>query len=290
MEPIRYEAPHELSAAIKLLDSVEGAYVLAGGTDLLIQLRSGVIRPTLLVDLKRIPELTAVSLEAEGLSLGAAVACAELREHKQVEHLFPGVYESAELIGSEQIQGRASLGGNLCNASPAADTVPALLATGARCVIAGPAGSRTLPCEKFVTAPGETALARGELLVSIQIPRPAPGTADCYLRMIPRTEMDIAVVGAAVSVTLDASGNCTNARVAQGAVGPTARLVPAAAAALVGGIPEADRLEAAAHAASAATRPIDDKRGTVRYRRKVTGVLTRRAAEIAIERARQRNG
>lgn len=290
MEPIRYEAPHELSAAIKLLDSVEGAYVLAGGTDLLIQLRSGVIRPTLLIDLKRIPELTAVSLEAEGLSLGAAVACAELREHKQVEHLFPGVYESAELIGSEQIQGRASLGGNLCNASPAADTVPALLATGARCVIAGPAGSRTLPCENFVTAPGETALGRGELLVSIQIPRPAPGTADCYLRMIPRTEMDIAVVGAAVSVTLDASGNCTDARVAQGAVGPTARLVPAAAAALVGGIPEADRLEAAAHAASAATRPIDDKRGTVRYRRKVTGVLTRRAAAIAIERARQRNG
>ena len=288
MESVRYEAPRELSAAIELLDSVEGARVLAGGTDLLIQLRAALIQPSLLVDLKWIPELTAVSLDEEGLSLGAAVSCAELREHKQIERLFPGLYESAELIGSEQIQGRASGGGNLCNASPAADTVPALLATGARCVVAGPGGTRTLPCERFATGPGETILGRGELLVSIQIPKPAPGTADCYLRLIPRTEMDIAVVGAAVSVTLDASGSCTDARVAQGAVGPTASLVPDAAAALVGGVPDVGRLEAAARAAAAASRPIDDKRGTVRYRRKVTGVLTRRAAEIAIERARQR--
>lgn len=289
MDPIRYEAPRELSAAIELLASVEDARVLAGGTDLLVQMRSGLIAPTLLVDLKRIPELTDLSLDEQGLSLGAAVSCADLREQKEIEGLYPGFYEAAELIGSEQIQGRASVGGNLCNGSPAADTVPALLALGASCLVAGPGGSRTIACQDFVTGPGETALERAEVLVSIRIPKPVPGSADCYLRLIPRTEMDIAVVGAAVSVTLDTSGAVRAACVAQGAVGPTAIRVPAAEEALVGGVPDAGRIEAAARAASNACRPIDDKRGTIDYRKKVTGVLTRRATETAIERARQRN-
>ena len=256
----------------------------------MIQLRSGAATATTLVDVKHIPELVRVAFDDEGVSIGAAVSCAELREHPEIEQLFPGVYEAAELIGSEQIQGRASLGGNLCNGSPAADTTPALIAANARCVIAGPAGRRTVACESFVTGPGETVMAQGELLVEIWIPRPAAATADSYLRLIPRTEMDIAVVGAAVSLTLDASGACAAARVAQGAVGPTAILVPNAAAALIGHALDAERIEAAAQAASEACSPIEDKRGTIAYRRKVTGVLTRRATEIALERARQRNG
>jgi len=192
------------------------------------------------------------------------------------------------LIGSTQIQGRATIGGNLCNASPAADTTCALIVNRAECVIAGADGERNVAAEHFCTAPGKTILEHGELLVAIRVPRPVARTADAYLRLIPRTEMDIAVAGAAVSVTLGADGVCTAARVAIAAVAPTALLVPEAAQALVGSRLDDRALARAAEASSAAARPISDKRGTIDYRRTIAGVLTKRAAAIAARRAIQR--
>ncbi len=217
------------------------------------------------------------------------MGAAEIVEHPQLVESYPGLAEAVGLIGSTQIQGRASVGGNLCNASPAADTVPALLALGAECVVAGPGGQRTLAIEDFVLGPGRTALGAGELLVELRIgPRP-PRSADAYLRFIPRTEMDIAVVGAGVDLTLEPDGRCSAARVALGAVAPTVIDVPEAAAALVGGAVDEAALERAGEAASAATRPINDKRGTVAFRHKVAGVLTRRAVTIAAARAAERS-
>lgn len=286
MQVAGYVAPISVGEAVALLrEAGESARPLAGGTDLLVQMRTGRRKPGLIVDLKRIPELTRIELDDEGLSLGAAASTAELREHPEIRELYPGLVEAAELIGSEQIQGRSSVGGNLCNASPAADTVPSLIALGAECLIAGPSGLRRVPVETFCTGPGSTVLGHDEILVELRVPRPRPRSADAYLRLIPRSEMDIAVVGAGVSVELDASGNCAAARVSLGAVAPTALLVPEAGAALVGRPVEGRALEALASAATAAARPIDDMRGTVAYRRKVAGVLARRAAGIAAERA-----
>jgi len=264
------------------------ARVLAGGTDLLVQYRMGLRRPSAIIDVKRIPELVGIQMTGDGLRLGAATPAAVICEHQDVARLWPGLVEAVHLIGSTQIQGRGSVGGNLCNASPAADTTCALIVNRAQCVIAGPGGQRTVPVEQFCVAPGRTVLERGELLVSITIPRPAPRTADAYLRLIPRSEMDIAVAGAAVSVTLDTGGTCTAARVAIGAVAPTALLVPEAAQVLVGSRLDATALARAAEASRAAARPIDDKRGTIAYRRTVVGVLTKRAAAIAASRAKDR--
>jgi carbon-monoxide dehydrogenase medium subunit len=285
MEEIRYEAPTSLARASELLRE-SGARVLAGGTDLIVQMRTGRATPSVFVDVKRIPELTNLALGPHELWLGAAVPAVAIVEHAEIARLWPGLVEAIDLIGSTQIQGRASVGGNLCNASPAADTVPALCVIGAVCVINGPSGERRVPVESFNTAPGKNVLAAGELLVGLRIPRPATHSADAYLRFIPRTEMDIAVVGAGVEVRLDASGVCTHARVALGAVAPTVILVPAAAAALVGSRGEDEALARAAVASSAAARPIADKRGTVEYRRKISGVLTKRAAAAAFARAR----
>lgn len=285
MQAIRYEAPVTVADAVKLIQADPDAKILAGGTDLLIQYRAGLRQPTAFVDVKRIPDLVRIVVGNDGLWLGAAACAAAIAEQPEVKRLWPGLAEAVHLIGSTQIQGRGTVGGNLCNASPAADTTCALIVDRAECVIAGPNGERTVPVEQFVTAPGKTVLARGELLVAIRVPRPAARTADAYLRLIPRSEMDIAVAGAAVSVTIDAGGTCTAARVAIGAVAPTARLVAAAGAALVGTKLDEPALNAAADAASAAASPIDDKRGTVTYRRQVVGVLTQRAAKIAAARA-----
>jgi len=285
MLSIRYEAPATIADAVKLIQADPDAKILAGGTDLLVQFRAGVRQLTAFVDVKRIPDLVAITIDANGLRLGAAACAAAIGEQAEVKRLWPGLAEAVHLIGSTQIQGRGTVGGNLCNASPAADTTCALIVNRAVCVIAGPDGQRTVPVEQFVVGPGQTVLARGELLVAIRAPRPAARTADAYLRLIPRSEMDIAVAGAAVSVTLDAGGTCTAARVAIGAVAPTARLVPAAADALVGTKLDESALQAAARAASAAASPIDDKRGTVSYRRQVVGVLARRAAVLASVRA-----
>jgi aerobic carbon-monoxide dehydrogenase medium subunit len=287
MSTIRYEAPRSVEQAVQLINTDPRARILAGGTDLLIQFRAGMADPSVFVDVKRIPGLIGISIDARGLRLGAATPAAEICESADVKRLWPGLVEAVHLIGSTQIQGRGSVGGNLCNASPAADSVCALIVNQAACIIAGPAGERTLPVEEFCTGPGRTALGRGELLVALDIPRPAPRTSDAYLRLIPRTEMDIAVVGAGVSVTLDAGGVCTAARVAIGAVAPTARLVPDAARALIGTTIDEAALRRAGEAASAAAQPIDDKRGTVAYRVAVVGVLVRRAARIAADRARK---
>jgi len=283
---MRYEAPRTVEQAVALLHGESGlSRILAGGTDVLVQLRSGLVEPELVVDIKRIDGMKAIVAEDGGFRIGAAVSGAELGEHAEVKALWPGVVEALELIGSTQVQGRATLAGNLCNASPAADSVPALIAAEATARIAGPNGTRDCPVAEIPTGPGKTSLTKGELVESIFLPARPAGAADAYLRFIPRTEMDIAVASAGVSLTLDEAGSCTAARVALGAVAPTAVLVPDAAAALVGSKLESEALAALATACSAACSPIDDKRGTVAYRTSVAGVLAKRAAVIAAERA-----
>jgi carbon-monoxide dehydrogenase medium subunit len=284
---MRYEAPETIEAAVKLLAGTKGlGRVLAGGTDLLVQMRSNIVVPDMVVDIKKIPGMRKIAAEKGGFRIGAAVSGAELSEHPKFAQVWPGVMEAFDLIGSTQIQGRCTMVGNLCNASPAADSVPALVAAGATVTIVGPRRKRELPVEKVPAGPGKTSLAKGEIITSIFLPKRPPRSGDAYLRFIPRTEMDIAVVGAGVSLTLDKAGVCTAARVSLGAVAPTVLLVPAAAKALIGTKVDEAALEKAAEAASAACRPIDDKRGTKEYRIKVAGVMTRRAAQIALDRAR----
>jgi carbon-monoxide dehydrogenase medium subunit len=284
---MRYEAPQTLESAVALLAAETGsAQILAGGTDLLVRMNSGFAEPDLVIDIKRIPAMKAITAEAGGWRIGAAVSGAELDEHDGVKADWPGVVEATELIGSTQIQGRATMVGNLCNASPAADSVPALVAADATVRIVGPGGSRDVAVQDIPTGPGATSLAKGEIVESIFLPARPERSGDAYLRFIPRTEMDIAVVGCGVSLTLDAGGTCTAARVSLGAVAPTVLLVEDAAAALIGTKVDDAALEALAAACSAACKPIDDKRGTVEFRTKVAGVLARRAARIALDRAK----
>jgi carbon-monoxide dehydrogenase medium subunit len=290
MQEMRYEAPKTLAAAVALLAGASGpARLLAGGTDLLIQMRGGRVEPELLVDIKGISEMTSIVAEDGVFRFGAAVPCMELVEHEAFAKAWPGVADGANLIGSIQVRGRATVGGNLCNASPAADTVPALIAAGATASVVGPNGRREVPVEDIATGPGKTSLAKGEIVASFSLPRRLPRSGDAYLRFIPRTEMDIAVVGAGINLTLDEAGVCTHARVSLGAVAARALLVPEAAAALIGTKVDADALKRMAAAVSAACRPIDDKRGTKEYRIKVAGVMARRAAQIALDRARRKN-
>jgi len=283
---LRYEAPTSLDQATQILAGGGGAKVLAGGTDLLVQMKLGLREPALVVDVKRIPELMEITLGDSGLRLGAAVPGAVVTGHPQIRRLYPGFVEALGLIGSSQIQGRCSAGGNLCNASPAADSVCSMIVNRAVCNIAGAAGPRTVPVEDFATGPGSNCLAGGELLVSIDFPLPAPRSGDAYLRFIPRTEMDIAVCSAGVSLTLGPGNVVKQARVALGAVAPTVVLVPKAARAIVGTRLEDDALMQLSAACEAACSPIDDKRGTVEFRTEVAGVLARRAARIAYDRAR----
>jgi CO/xanthine dehydrogenase FAD-binding subunit len=283
---MRYEAPETAERAAQLLAAEAGiARVLAGGTDLLVQMRTDVINPDLVVDIKKIAELRTIKEEAGGFRIGAAVTGAELKEHAKFKATWPGLVEAANLIGSTQVQGRATLGGNLCNASPAADSVPALIAAGAKASIVGPAGRREVPVEDVVTGVRKLSLAKGEFVTSFLLPPKGAHSGDAYLRFIPRTEMDIAVVGCAVALTLDGSGTCTAARLSLGAVAERALVVSEAAKALVGSKVDAAAIEKAAAAASAACRPIDDKRGTKDFRIKIAGVLARRAIENALARA-----
>ncbi len=286
MTDIRYVAPRTLDEAIGAFAAAgSAARILAGGTDLLVQMRSGMVRPGLIVDIKNIAEMTAIEETGDGgFRIGAAVSGAALAEHKSFRKAWPGVLEAVNLIGSKQVQGRASAGGNLCNASPAGDSVPAMIAAGAVVTVQGPNGRRELPVEKVPAAPGRTNLTPGEIVVSFTLPPRPPGSSDAYLRMIPRTEMDIAVVGLGVCLTMK-DGVCTAARVGLGAVAPTALLVNAAGKALIGSRLDDAALEAAAAACSAACRPIDDKRGTIAYRTKTAGVLLKRTALIAAKRA-----
>jgi carbon-monoxide dehydrogenase medium subunit len=286
MTDIQYVSPHTLDEAVSAFAAAGSvARILAGGTDLLVQMRSGAVKPGLIVDIKKIAEMTAIEETADGgFRIGAAVPGAVLAEHPRFGTVWPGVLEAVNLIGSTQVQGRASAGGNLCNGSPAADSVPPMIAAGAIATVAGPNGRREMLVEQVPAGPGRTTLKPGEILVSFTLPPRPPGSGDAYLRMIPRTEMDIAVVGCGVSLTLK-DGVCTAARVALGAVAPTVLLVEAAAKALIGSQLDDAALNAASSACAAACRPIDDKRGTITYRTKVSGVLLRRTAAIAAKRA-----
>jgi CO/xanthine dehydrogenase FAD-binding subunit len=286
---MRYESPDTLEAAAKLLAAESGeARVLAGGTDLLVQLRSEILAPQLIVDIKRVSETRAIKEEAGGFRVGAAVTGAELKEHAKLKAAWPGIVEAANLIGSTQVQGRATMGGNLCNGSPAADSVPALIAAGAVATVVGPNGRRDIKVEDVMLAPRKLALQKGEIIASFLLPARPAKASDAYLRFIPRTEMDIAVVGCGVSLTLDGSGTCTAARVSLGAVAARPLLVEDAAKALIGSKVDDAALEKMAAAARAACKPIDDKRGTIEFRIDVAGVLAKRTALIALERARKR--
>ena len=258
---------------------------LAGGTDVLVQMRSGLVEPDLIIDIKRIPGIRDIVPENGGWRIGAAVSGAELEEHSGVKKDWPGITEAMNLIGSTQIQGRATLVGNLCNGSPAADSVPALMAAGASVSIAGPEGCRDSLVADIPIGPGRTSLRKGEVVTSVFLPKRGANGGDAYLRFIPRTEMDIAVVGCAVNMRVDGD-KIVEAHVSLGAVAPTVLMVADAAAAIAGSRLEEDALDAMAAACSSACRPIDDKRGTIAYRVKVSGVLGRRAARIAYERAR----
>jgi carbon-monoxide dehydrogenase medium subunit len=285
MNDIRYSAPHTIDEAVGALLAAKGSgRILAGGTDLLVQMKAGVARPGAIIDVKNIAEMTTIEEKAGAFRIGAAVSGASIGEHAALKKAWPGVVEAINLIGSKQIQGRASPGGNLCNASPAADSVPALIAAGAIAAVQGSKGRREVPVEKIQIGPGRTSLEPGEIVVSFTLPARPAGSSDAYLRLIPRTEMDIAVVGCGVSLTMK-DGVCTAARVGLGAVAPTVMLVEAAGAALVGSKLDAVALEKAAAACRAVCKPIDDKRGTIVYRTKIAGVLLKRVAAIAAERA-----
>ena len=286
---MRYLRPDSFEAAAQALYQEQGlARILAGGTDVLVQLKSEVVEPDLLLDLKHLSGMRDIVEEDGGYRIGAAVSGAVLGEHAGVNSLWPGVVEAIELIGSTQVQGRATMVGNLCNGSPAADSVPAMIAAGATARVQGPEGTRDVPVEEIPTGPGKTSLSKGEFITSIFLPARPARAADAYLRFIPRTEMDIAVSSAAVSLSLDADGRCEAARVAVGAVAPTVRLVEAAGAALVGSTLDDAALATMTAAVEAACSPIDDKRGTIEFRTKTAGVLARRAALIAFTRAGDR--
>jgi carbon-monoxide dehydrogenase medium subunit len=285
-----YAAPTSVEEAVRVLSAAKGvAKLLSGGTDLLVQLRSGRLRADLLVDTKKIPGICGITVRPDGgFTIGAATPGIMLGEDAALAAAWPGVVEAAGLIGSVQVQGRATLAGNLCNASPAADSVPALIAAGATAVVMGPRGRREVAVLDVVLGPGQTSLARDEFVFTFRLPAPRPRSGDAYLRLTPRTEMDIAVVGCGIWLQLAADGTIAAARVALGAVAPTPLLVAEAAGVLVGrGLDEAT-LAALDAAARAACRPIDDMRGTIAYRTRIAGVLARRAATIAYQRAESR--
>jgi carbon-monoxide dehydrogenase medium subunit len=290
LQDFEYIAVHNVEEAVEYLSrDGQRARVLAGGTDLLVQLRERRTRADLLVDIKTVPEVNALEYDpACGLRLGAAVPCFRIWNHAEIARAYPGLVDALSLLGGIQIQGRASIGGNLCNASPAADTIPALIVHGATCRIAGPHGYREVPVEAFCTAPGQTVLRRGEFLVSVQAPPPPAGFGAHYLRFIPRNEMDIAVVGCGAAVVLDEAGErIQSARLALGAVAPTPLYLPEIGEYLAGRRVSEEAIAEAAGMARQAARPIDDVRGTVAQRRHLSGVLASRALHKAIERARR---
>ncbi len=291
MQAFEYIPSATIDEAITVLNR-EGdqARVLSGGTDLLVQMREGRRKVTAVVDIKHIPEVNRLSYDpVRGLDIGAAVPCYRIYGDDTVSTMYPGLIDAVSLIGGVQVQGRATLGGNLCNASPAADSIPALIMLQTVCVIAGPAGRREVPVEDFCTAPGRTVLQRGELLISLHLPPPARHSGAAYLRFIPRNEMDIAVVGAGASITLDDTEHIVqSARIALGAVAPTPLYVPAAGQSMVGHIPTREVIEEASRIAQSAAVPITDMRGSAAQRTHLSAVLTRRALEIAIDRAQNR--
>ena len=286
MRDFEYVAPTTLADAIAQL-AQDGARPLAGGTDLIDHVRTGRLTPDLVVDVKKVPELNAFDAGSDGLRLGAAVPCYRVYEFAEVLRNYAALADACAIIGGIQIQSRASVGGNLCNSGPAADSIPALIALGARCVIAGPQGTREVPVEQFCTGPGRNILRRGELLQELRIPKPAARTGSHYRRFIPRNEMDIAVVGVGAAVALDSAGvNIESARIALCAVAPKPLLAGEAGELLRGRPANSESYSAAAQAAVKVIAPIDDMRGTAEFRRHITGVLVERVLEEAVARAR----
>jgi xanthine dehydrogenase FAD-binding subunit len=284
---MRYHTPTSFDAAIAIAAGTTGiTRFLAGGTDVLVQLRADIVTPDDLIDLKHIDGVRDITRQPDGgWIIGAAVAGAEVSEHADLTRDWPGVVEALDLIGSTQVQGRATLTGNLCNGSPAADSVPAMIAAGASVSVTGPQGARMIAVQDVPTGPGKTCLTKAEIVTGVHLPARGANGGDAYLRFIPRTEMDIAVVGCAINLRLEGD-TIAEARVSLGAVAPTALLVEPAARAIIGTRLDAAALQALAAAASAACNPIDDKRGTIEFRTRVAGVLARRVAAIAYERAR----
>ncbi len=286
---MNYFAPSTLNEAIAIkAKGIPNTFVMAGGTDLIVQMHGHIRKPDVIIDLKRIDSLTVIAQDKNGFRIGSAVPAAQLAQNRQLAAAWPGVVEAARLIGSDQIQNRCSIGGNLCNASPAADSVPPLLTAGAKAHIVSQSATRECAVKDLLKGPGETHLKDDEILASIWLPPQPPRAADAYLRFIPRTEMDIAVCSASVALSLDEKGHITAARAALGAVAPTAILLEEADDILCGGPLDEDKLQTLEKAAQHAARPIDDKRGTADFRRTVVGVMTKRAAQKAWERASAR--
>ena len=288
MESYGYVAPSSIAEVLAVLNESSSAgqmtQVLAGGSDVLVQMRMPNHQPRTIVDIKKLAETNRLEVSAEGIYIGAAVSSAVMNEHQGLREAMPGLMEAGDLIGSTQVQGRATICGNLCNASPAGDSIPALIAAGGLCDIATAGGSRQMPVEDFVVGVGKNALQEGEFLLGVKFAMPKASTKDAYLRFTPRTEMDIAVAGVGVRVSVE-NGICTDARVSIGAVAPTALLVPGAADALIGSSLDEAALAAAGQACKDSASPISDKRGTAEYRQKVVAVLCKRAIAIAHKRA-----
>ncbi len=287
MTAFDYIAPQNINEAISLLASQNGnAKVLCGGTDLIVQLREGRRQTKLVIDVKHIADLTQVTYDENGLRIGAAASCHDICANPIIQQKYPGLIDGIHLIGGVQIQNRASVGGNLCNASPAADAIPALIVHNAICHITGQGSTRTLPVEEFCVAPGQNALKAGELLTHIEIPAPQKNSGASYLRFIPRNEMDIAVVGAGASVLLDEDGkHFVTARIGLGAVAPTPLLATESGAFLSGKDLTRANIKEAARIAQSVAKPITDLRGTAEHRKHLVAVLVERALDKAIERA-----
>jgi carbon-monoxide dehydrogenase medium subunit len=286
VQALKYQRATTIDQAVQLLaDSGSAGHVLAGGTDIIVQARARRIDVDLLVDIKGIPELSQLSYDAAtGLTVGAAVPCYRIYGDADVQQHYPVLVDCTSLIGGTAIQGRASIGGNLCNASPSGDSIPTMIVLEGTANIAGPNGTREVPVEDFCTGPGESVLQSGEVLVSVHFPPPVADSGARFLRFIPRNEMDIAVVNSASALRFDGD-TVSWARVAVGAAAPTPLLVDAAATALIGGPLTDDSIAAAAAAAREATSPIDDMRGTIKQRRHLAAVLTERTLRGAAERA-----
>ena len=290
MKAFEYIAPTTVGEAVACLAGKgDRARPLAGGTDLIVQLRRSVLEVDLIVDVKKIPELNSITYDpGQGLTLGAAAPCRRIIEDANIARLYPGLVDAVSLIGGTGIKGRATIGGNLCNAAPSGDSIPAMIVLEATCAIASRAGIRRVPVERFCTAPGKTVLGQGELLVSVHFPPPGAHSGSCYLRFIPRHEMDIAVVGVGARVDLsDDFRKITSARIALGAVAPTPILVREASDLLAGKVPSETAFDQASALSQEAASPITDMRGTTAYRRHLVGILTKRALLGAVERARQ---
>ena len=290
MHAFDYATPESVADAVVMLsDHGQNACVLAGGTDLIVQLRENRRRTDLVVDVKKIAELNALSYDAAtGLTIGAAVPCYRIYGDAEIAAAYPGLMDAARLVGGTGIQGRASLGGNLCNASPAGDTIPPMIVLSGEAEIAGPNGTRKVAVEDFCTAPGRTVLEDGEFLVSLHFPAPLANSGAFYRRFIPRNEMDIAVVGVGASVVLSGDrSSFVSARIAVGAVAPTPLFVREAGEALAGQPVSDETIRRAADLARDAARPISDMRGTAEYRKHLTSVLTCRVVEGAVQRAKE---